>query len=637
MVTSAKSFVGPLAGLFAVGAGVAFFKGAVNGASDLAESASKVTVVFGEQAGAIMKASKTSASAMGLSKSAYLAANGELGNLLVSLKIAPKDAANMSQQMVKLAGDMASFNNVSPEEALLAIRSGLTGETEPLKRFGVNMNDATLKTQALKLGLIKTTKEAMSPQTKALAAQALIMAQTGTAQGDFARTSGGLANQQRIAAAQTENLKNKIGKGLLPLVTAGTKAYAGFVKGIINGTGAGGKFRDILMSVGGAIKGAVGVIKSIVGFLTQHATAAKVLAIVIGTVLVPAIILWGVQSTVAAAKSVAAWIVSKAGAISSAAFQVVGLGLIAAGWVFVGVQSLLGAAKVALAWVIAMGPIGIVIALVVGLVIVIVKNWDTIMAATVAVWNAVSSAVVGAVRFVVNFVKAHWPLLLAIIAGPIGIAVLLVVKHWARIMSATSSAFKFVRSAVSSAVNAARSAVSSAVGGIVSIFRGLLGRIRGALSGAGGALVGVGRNIVNGLISGIRSMGGAIGRALVNLLPGPLKKFAGMLGIASPSKVFVGFGANIGQGLVLGINGSRASVEDSMSRLVSSVRMPAGAKFDVNSGASGATSAPTVDPIDYTRLAQEFAKITIRNNLSIGKRDAATLVTVGSPAARVLQ
>src|SRR5680860_54011 len=86
MLGAARTFVGPLAALFAVGAGVAFFKGAVDGASDLAESASKVKVVFGEQSAAILASSKTSATAMGLSKEAYLAANGDLGNLLVSLK-----------------------------------------------------------------------------------------------------------------------------------------------------------------------------------------------------------------------------------------------------------------------------------------------------------------------------------------------------------------------------------------------------------------------------------------------------------------------------------------------------------------------------------------------------------------------
>jgi len=275
ILASAKSFVAPLAGLFAVSAGVGFFKGAVDGASDLNESASKVGVVFGKQAGQILAASQTSASAMGLSKTAYLDATGGLGNLLVSLDIAPKKAAALSQQMVTLAGDMASFNNVSPEEALAALQSGLTGETEPLKRFGVNMNDATLKAQALKMHLIKTTKEAMSPQTKALAAQALIMDQTKTAQGDFARTSGGLANQQRILAARTEDLKTKIGGALLPAVTKATTAVSNFVGGMQDGTGAGGKFRDVLTDTGSKIG-------TVVGWLKDNTTAVKVAAVGVG-------------------------------------------------------------------------------------------------------------------------------------------------------------------------------------------------------------------------------------------------------------------------------------------------------------------------------------------------------------------
>ena len=82
---------------------------------------------------------------MGISKGAYLEAAGGLGNLLVSLKVQPKAAADMSQQMVKLAGDMASFNNVPVADALAAIKSGLTGETEPFPygdaRFGQPTRD----------------------------------------------------------------------------------------------------------------------------------------------------------------------------------------------------------------------------------------------------------------------------------------------------------------------------------------------------------------------------------------------------------------------------------------------------------------------------------------------------------------
>jgi hypothetical protein len=90
------------------------------------------------------------------------------------------------------------FNNVSQDDAINAIGSALRGEAEPLRRFGVLLDEATLKNAALQLGLITTTKEALTPQQKVLAAQKVIYEQTTTAQGDFARTSDGLANKTKI-------------------------------------------------------------------------------------------------------------------------------------------------------------------------------------------------------------------------------------------------------------------------------------------------------------------------------------------------------------------------------------------------------------------------------------------------------
>lgn len=237
-----------------LGAVVVGMKQSVMLASSVAESTSKVGVVFGQYASEVVKASQTSATAMGLSKNAYLEAAGSLGNLLVSLKITPGAAKDMSMSMVKLASDFASFNNIDTAEALVAIRSGLVGETEPLRKLGVNMNEATLKAEALRMGLIKTTKEAMDPQTKALAAQALIFAQSGTAQGDFTRTSAGLANQQRILGAQIEDTKTKLGEQLIPVVLKITTAFNKFVGEIQSGTGTGGKFKDTAISMYNAIK-----------------------------------------------------------------------------------------------------------------------------------------------------------------------------------------------------------------------------------------------------------------------------------------------------------------------------------------------------------------------------------------------
>ena len=103
----------------------------------------------------------------------------------------------------------------TPKETLEALRSGLSGEAEPMRAYGVLLDDASMRTQALKMGLISTTKEALTPQQKVLAAQAQIFKQTSDAQGDFTRTSGGLANQQRILQASFGDLSAQIGRDVV--------------------------------------------------------------------------------------------------------------------------------------------------------------------------------------------------------------------------------------------------------------------------------------------------------------------------------------------------------------------------------------------------------------------------------------
>lgn len=219
-VTAAKAIAGSYAAIKIKD----FLKDSVNRASDLNEEISKSRAVFGSSAKSILSFSETSTKSLGISRVAAIQASATFGNLFTALKIGQPESAKMSTSLVKLAGDLASFNNVDPTEALDALRSGLVGETEPLKRFGVNLNEATLKTKAFELGLITSTKEALDPATKAQASYALILEQTTTAQGDAARTIGGLAGQKRVLAAQVDDLKTKIGDKLLPATLQLTKA-----------------------------------------------------------------------------------------------------------------------------------------------------------------------------------------------------------------------------------------------------------------------------------------------------------------------------------------------------------------------------------------------------------------------------
>lgn len=209
----------------ALGAGAALAvlaKDSITAASDLSESMSKSNVVFGASAKAVQDFAKTAALSLGQSQQQALEAAGTFGNLFVSMKIGQKESANMSMQLVKLASDLASFNNVSPEEALEALRAGLVGETEPLRRFGINLDDAQMRAETLRLGLGEVGNT-LTPLQKAQSAFSLIMKQSTTAQGDFARTSGGLANQQRILKAQFEDTKAALGQQLLPAALAFVK------------------------------------------------------------------------------------------------------------------------------------------------------------------------------------------------------------------------------------------------------------------------------------------------------------------------------------------------------------------------------------------------------------------------------
>ena len=195
---------------------VAFAKDTVMAASNMAESLSKVRVVFGEGAAAVEAWGKTAADSMGISNQAALEAAGTYGNLFQAFGLGQGQAQDMSMSLVQLAGDMASFNNTSIDDAITALRSGLSGETEPLKKFGVAMNEARLKTEALSLGLIKSTSEALTPAAKAQAAYALIMKDTALAQGDYARTADGTANTMKTLQAKMEDAKVALGDALMP-------------------------------------------------------------------------------------------------------------------------------------------------------------------------------------------------------------------------------------------------------------------------------------------------------------------------------------------------------------------------------------------------------------------------------------
>jgi hypothetical protein len=210
----AKSFalVGAAAGAMAIKIGI----DSVKAASDLSEEISKAEVIFGDVSDEIKAFSKTADTALGLSQKQALAAASTFATFGKAAGLTEKDLAKFSTGATKLSSDLASFYNTSADEAITAIGAALRGESEPIRKYGVLLNDATLKAKAMEMGLYDG-KGALDVQARSLAAYQVILDQTTDAQGDFSRTSDGLAGQQKILTAQLENLKTTMGTNLLPV------------------------------------------------------------------------------------------------------------------------------------------------------------------------------------------------------------------------------------------------------------------------------------------------------------------------------------------------------------------------------------------------------------------------------------
>ena len=195
---------------------ISFARNSISAAADLGETLNKVGVIFGQNAGEIEAWADTAAQRLGQSKQQALDAASTFAIFGKSAGLTGSDLSGFSVQMTELASDLASFNNTSPEEAIEAIGAALRGEAEPIRKYGVLLDDAALRQEALSQGLIKTTKEALTPQQKVLAAQGAILKQTTLAQGDFANTADSLSNKQKILTAEFANFQTELGQRLAP-------------------------------------------------------------------------------------------------------------------------------------------------------------------------------------------------------------------------------------------------------------------------------------------------------------------------------------------------------------------------------------------------------------------------------------
>lgn len=212
-----------LAAAFAVNKLVSFGKECLELGSDLAEVQNVVDVTFPAMTAQVDNFAKEAANAFGLSETMAKQFTRTFGAMAKAFGFCEKQAYDMGTALTGLAGDVASFYNLSQEEAYTKLKSVFTGETESLKDLGVVMTQTALDAFALANGYGKTTS-AMSEAEKVALRYSFVQKQLSAAQGDFARTSDSWANQTRILKLQIDSFKAAIGQGLINVLTPAIRA-----------------------------------------------------------------------------------------------------------------------------------------------------------------------------------------------------------------------------------------------------------------------------------------------------------------------------------------------------------------------------------------------------------------------------
>lgn len=213
--TQFKGLATQLGAAFATRAVVNFARDAVSAASDLGESINAVNVTFGEASAGILGLSENAATAVGLSAREFNSFAVQFSGFTQQIAGAEGDIVAVTDELTTRIADFASVMNQDIPEAAQVFQSALAGETEPIRRFGIDMSAAAVQAYALREGMVASASE-MTEAIKVQARYGLLMESTNKVAGDFANTSDSLANQTRVVAAQMDDLRATVGAALVP-------------------------------------------------------------------------------------------------------------------------------------------------------------------------------------------------------------------------------------------------------------------------------------------------------------------------------------------------------------------------------------------------------------------------------------
>ena len=387
-VRSAAKVAAVAAGAALATVGVKVLKDSVKEASNLNESLNAVQVTFGKNAKGIMALGENAAKALGLSKTEFNGLAVRFSNFAQTVAGKGGDVVGTMDDLTTRASDFASVMNLDVSQAAELFQSGLAGETEPLRQYGIDLSAAAVQAHALAKG-IWNGKGEMTEAQKVQARYSLLMKSTNKTAGDFANTSDSLANRQRIANAQWKNAKASIGQALLPVMQSVTQFIQEKVVPAIQAFGD-WFTRDgmpALTRFGATLRDTVlPPLTAIVGWLIRNKDVLIPIAGIIGVM-------------VAAYKT----------------------------WAFI--SGVVTAAQMALNLALTANPIGLIVmavaGLVAGLVLLFKKNetfrnvvlasWEAIKTAAVAVWDFIKGYLQGVWEAIKAAVEVVWPIVQKVI------------------------------------------------------------------------------------------------------------------------------------------------------------------------------------------------------------------------------
>lgn len=462
----------------------AFGTYAVKMASDLNEVQNVVDTTFENSSETINKFAKSAAEQFGISELSAKQFTGTMGAMLKSMGLGNKDITDMSIALSGLAGDMASFYNLDPEEAFEKLRSGISGETEPLKQLGINMSVVNLEAFAMSKGITKSY-DSMTQAEQATLRYQYIMETTADAQGDYSKTADSTANKTRTTMLQFQTLSAELGQQLLPIVNDVLGALQSVIKWF-NNLDASGK-RVVLILGGIAL--AIGPVATAIGGL-----------ITIGT---------GISKITEAMKK---WeVVTKLQAVATKAMTI---------------------AQGALNAVMNMNPISLIIIAIVALIAIIVLLWtkcewfrDGVMAVINAIWSVIQTVAtfIGNIfQTVFNVVSGVFNAIWSVVQTVFNFIWTIVQNYvnfwitvWSTIFNVVSTVLTTIWNTIQSVFNFIWGIISGVINSIISAFRNVANIVKSVFTSV--------KNAISNLFSGVVNIIKAPINGLIGLINGVIK------------------------------------------------------------------------------------------------------------------